>query len=89
MSDTGRGIHPRKSDPRTLDVDLSADGILFMINVVLFHPRGYALCQKSDGGFGLFGDGTERWVFSEAGDESADNDAKWAAFNALLQRAGK
>lgn len=86
MSDIDRQTHPKKADVR-VPVDLSADGVLFMINVQVFHPRGYALCLDTDGTFQLFGDGTERWVFSETDEESADNDAKWAAFNELLQRA--
>lgn len=71
---------PRKS-PRT-PVDLRRDGVLFMINTVLFHPRGFALVLEADGSFSLAGDGQERWTFSEA--ESADNDRLWRAFQHLL-----
>ena len=90
MSDPMRRQHPRKADPR-IDVDLAADGVLFMINAQVFHPRGFALSyEPKTGNFYLLGDGSERWRFAEDADapgETADNDAKWAAFNVLLDRA--
>ncbi len=88
-----------QSAPRPVEgepVDLVADGVLFMVNVVLFHPRGFSLALLrepvgDDGGtrerLVLFGDGSERWCFSEDGAEAADNDSLWERFHDLLRRA--
>lgn len=54
--------------------DLSATGLLWLINRVVFHPRGYALAiTVTDGkatGWSLLGDGSEPWQF---GDDENDN----------------
>lgn len=51
--------------------ELRDSGLLWLINRVVFHPRGYALfVTMRDGepvGWGLQGDGSEVWTFS--GDE--------------------
>lgn len=51
--------------------DLRSTGLLWLINRVVFHPRGFALAlHREDGeivGWSLMGDGTEVWVFD--GDE--------------------
>lgn len=55
-------------------VDLREDGLLWLINRVVFHPRGFALgVVYRDGvptGWVLEGDGTEPWSFP-VGDEPA------------------
>ncbi len=65
MSSTGevRGF----GTPRV--VDLRADGLLWLINRVVFHPRGFALGVREDAagqvsGFVLYGDGTEAHAFA-------------------------
>ena len=72
------------SECRPVPVDLRADGVLWMINKSVFHPRGYALAVNTqDGGdFTLMGDGTEPWTY-----EHSMEDDLFAAFNALLERA--
>lgn len=55
---------------RTRPVDLIDDGLLWLINRVVFHPRGYALAVGLDddgkvSGFELWGNGDEPWGFAE------------------------
>ena len=51
-------------------VDLRDTGLLWLINRVVFHPRGYALAyDPDDKAFSLLGDGREPWSFGEASDE--------------------
>lgn len=50
-------------------VDLQDDGVLWMINRLVFHPRGFALGIIPDGkggaaGFELYGDGLVPWQFA-------------------------
>lgn len=53
------------------EVHLGSDGILWLINRVVFHPRGYALAINSDTHqFYLLGDGTETWSFGPEADET-------------------
>lgn len=54
--------------------DLRDSGLLWLINRVVFHPRGYALaiCMK-DGeptGWRLLGDGSEVWRFNNDEDDA-------------------
>jgi hypothetical protein len=49
-----------------VQVDLRADGLLWLINRTVFHPRGYALgYDEEDGSFWLLGNGTEPWEFTQ------------------------
>jgi len=54
--------------------DLQESGLLWLINRVVFHPRGFALAiakRQPDGEFlawVLLGDGTEPWSFDDDGD---------------------
>jgi hypothetical protein len=68
--------------PASVPVDLQADGVLWMINKAVFHPRGFALAIDQHGLLSLMGDGSEPWTY-----EHDLEDAKFAAFNALLARA--
>jgi hypothetical protein len=45
-------------------VDISKDGLLWLINRVVFHPRGYSLGWDPDTKeFFLLGNGTETFTF--------------------------
>lgn len=70
--------------PPRLPVDVHGDGLLWLINRVVFHPRGFALGHTPghDASWVLLGDGSEPWTFS-----STDDDALFAAVEATLQRA--
>ena len=69
-------------DVHTDFIDLSNTGLLWLINRVVFHPRGYKLALIcKDGtreveGWTLQGDGSEVCVFSES-----DDDAEFAKVN--------
>jgi hypothetical protein len=53
--------------------ELSASGLLWLINASVFHPRGYALALHRNTmtneieGWSLVGDGSEPWSFSDEG----------------------
>lgn len=68
-----------------LSVSLLDDGLLWLINRSVFHPRGFALAvDTAGGGLTLYGDGSEVWKFDlGAGVE----DAKLAAVNACFELA--
>ena len=66
-----------------LPVHLRRDGVLWAVNRVLFHPRGFALAKGVRGGLYLHGDGTSPLSFGMVDME----DEKLAAFEALLDRA--
>jgi hypothetical protein len=60
--------------------ELSDTGLLWLINRVVFHPRGFALgithAPNSQGieeatGWSLLGDGSEVWVMGDDVDEDA------------------
>jgi hypothetical protein len=73
-----------------IKVDLRKDGVLWLINTVVFHPRGFALAVDSETGeFSLLGDGTERWRYEEdkAVESPVYGDEKWVAVERLLRRA--
>lgn len=53
-------------DPGRPFAELREEGLLWLINTSVFHPRGYALAVHLDDdgnatGWSLFGDGTEPW----------------------------
>jgi hypothetical protein len=49
---------------RVREVDLRTDGLLWLINRVVFHPRGYALgFEEGNQQFLLIGDGSETFSF--------------------------
>jgi hypothetical protein len=50
--------------------ELRSSGLLWLINTVVFHPRGFALALHVDDsgavtGWSLQGDGTEAWTFAD------------------------
>lgn len=63
------------------DVDLQSDGLLWLINRALFHPRGFALAVKFDGSFELWGNGDEPWRF-----EQIDEDELFAKAEAAFDK---
>ena len=62
-------------------VELREDGILWMLNTTVFHPRGLQLGVASDGQLYLIGDDSEVWVFEDHLAEQG-----FQAFNAMLER---
>lgn len=57
------------------------NGLVWAINRVLLHPRGYAMqIDRASGQVQLWGNGDQPWEF-----RSVDEDAKMKAFNALLE----
>jgi hypothetical protein len=66
---TQRTTEPQPDDTTMVStVDLHESGLLWLINRVVFHPRGYALGMALDAnhqplGWVLQGDGREPWVF--------------------------
>lgn len=71
--------------PSVVSVDLQKDGLLWLINASVLHPRGFALALETDSNeLFLMGDGSEPWVFGDGmGDEP------FLAVEALLDRARK
>lgn len=63
-------------------VELHDDGVLWMLNTCVFHPRGFALQYNPETkDLSLIGDGDEVWVFTESTAEAA-----FEKFNALIRR---
>jgi len=64
------GPAPERTDTGRSFNDLPTSGLLWLINRVVFHPRGYALALVIDdhgdaAGWTLQGDGTEPWRFAD------------------------
>lgn len=65
-------------------VDVHADGLLWLVNRTVFHPRGFALGHTpGTDEWRLYGDGSEPWQYAEPVDE----DRLFAAAEAALARA--
>lgn len=73
--------------PPGIEVDLQADGLLWLVNAAVFHPRGFALAMHPDqpGVFRLLGDGLEAWGFLNG----PEVDERFNAALALFGRARK
>ena len=65
-----------------LPVDLRSSGLLWLINRVVFHPRGFALATSETHGFVLYGNGSEPHSFVVD-----DEPALFAAAEATLKAA--
>jgi hypothetical protein len=67
--------------------ELRDSGLLWLINRVVFHPRGYALAlEMRDGqavGWKLLGDGSEVWGFAPPEDDDFEH------AQATLREAGR
>lgn len=63
--------------------DWHEDGVLWLINRVVFHPRGYALTRQrgADPEWTIQGDGTDVWTFT-----NDDDDKLFVAVEALFDR---
>lgn len=63
-------------------VDLLEDGLLWLINKTVFHPRGFALGYTPETGeFELWGNGDEPWGYA-----NVDEDAKFRAVEAAFAK---
>jgi hypothetical protein len=65
------------------------EGLLWLVNVTVFHPRGYALAFGIDtegnvNGWKLMGDGTEPWAFATDDATRASTDALFARMKAAM-----
>lgn len=74
--------------PRPFD-EWQENGLLWLINATVFHPRGYALMLGKDQngkvmGWDLTGDGTEPWQFASDPETQAMIQAKFEAVRRLL-----
>jgi hypothetical protein len=72
--------------------ELSASGLLWLINRAVFHPRGFALglVHGADGkvtGWTLLGDGKEPWHYEDSGSEDRRFAAAEATLKAVRDRA--
>ncbi len=80
-----------------MKVDLREDGLLWLINRVVFHPRGFALgYDAGPDEFHLLGDGSEPWRFASVADvmaqmgdprKAVSEDDLFASVEAVFQRA--
>lgn len=69
-------------------VDIRADGILWMINRVIFHPRGFTLGYDEDNRiFILQGNGKEVWTYADILHEIEQN--LFDKFEEMLTRQRK
>lgn len=79
---------PDDDGPEVLPLEWLRDsGLLWLINRVVFHPRGWALAAHADGqgridGWALLGDGREVWTMP-----SSIEDELFAKAQALLDPA--
>lgn len=68
-----------------VNVDLIEDGLLWLINTTVFHPRGFALGYTPETGeFELWGNGDEPWEFG-----GFDLNAKFNAAEAAFAKVRK
>lgn len=89
------------SDTYTFEA-MRRHGVLWYLNRVAFHPRGYALAftyppdadreavvrgDVEPTGWTLLGDGAEPWTFGELPDGEPIDDTLFARFEALLARS--
>ena len=72
--------------PPMIEVQMREDGILWMLNRTVFHPRGFALGIDREHPTRLFlqGDGTEPWSYDPSIEE-IENDL-FNRFEAMLDR---
>ncbi|HEY2088567.1 MAG TPA: hypothetical protein VGH54_21430 [Mycobacterium sp.] len=81
------GASPAEAVPedgvKKIKVDLIDDGILWLINRTVFHPRGFALAyDRASSEFILWGNGDEPWEFS-----GETENGKFNAVEAKLREA--
>lgn len=67
-------------------VNFRDDGILWMLNRTVFHPRGFALGIDPEASeLYLYGDGTEAWIYTLDEEGSTEQDL-FQKFEAMLAR---
>jgi hypothetical protein len=67
-----------------IPIKLREDRVLWIINRVIFHPRGFALgLDTKTGELSLFGDGEVPWRFDN---HTVEEDLLFDAFEGLLDR---
>lgn len=69
--------------------ELATTGLLWLINVSILHPRGYAMALGYDdtgkcSGWRIVGDGSEAWQMGCDDETKAMIDQRFAALNELL-----
>lgn len=77
---------------KSVPIDLLEDGLLWLINSTVFHPRGFALQVDTDTGeLRLQGDGREPvgYIPKDLHPQGIDVDAKFAAVRDLFERAAR
>lgn len=94
MLRVGEPVPDRPVDTGRPFIDLRPTGLLWLINRVVFHPRGYALALVLDehgdaAGWQLQGDGTEVWHFKDPGREDQHFAEVAATFAAAAAGAGE
>lgn len=79
--------NPTVPDPGLPFAGLANTGLLWLVNRVVFHPRGFALAihHNRNGeatGWSIMGDGSEPWTFDP---DSVDEDDLFARAEAFLE----
>jgi hypothetical protein len=69
--------------------EMRSTGVLWLINKVVFHPRGFALGLDVDDagnvtGWTMIGDGSEPWAFGDLPDGTPIDDREFAKVEAFL-----
>lgn len=73
-------------DDGMVPFDWFEDGVLWLVNATVFHPRGFALGRERDSGeFRILGDGSEPWTYPD----SPEIDARMRAVERLFERLRK
>lgn len=72
--------------------EMNDSGILWLINRVVFHPRGFALALHTNDegevvGWSMIGDGSEPYAFTDKKDEEHFKNAKTTLKNLCLDVA--
>lgn len=79
---------PDGETPPSVPVDVIDDGLLWLVNAAVFHPRGFALAfDPETREFSLMGDGSERWTYDESTQMQSALDARFDAVERLMGRA--
>ena len=96
--ETAVEVHPAPVDPGLPFTEFRESGLLWLVNRVVFHPRGYAMAMHFTGegfktctGYRIVGDGTQPWSMGpDPTDEERDKygamseDELFARIKALL-----
>lgn len=86
---TADALWPGAPVDEGVPIDLHDDGLLWLINRAVLHPRGFALGHVPGAPAGelvLYGDGTEPWAFDLTAAPVSEDDL-FAKVEAALERA--